>query len=69
MENTKTEKKTTYVDANIIKLNEIEARLDYLESQVAVLMKDREAYIRWINGNMTNETGLLALINSWKNEA
>lgn len=49
-----------------VRLNELEARLDYNDRRIAVLMKDREAYIRLLHGRMNNETGLQAMINGWE---
>lgn len=66
MENKMTKETKTAVDPRDIKIAELEARVDYIDKHISLLMKDREASIRSVHGRMNNEIGLQKLINGWK---
>jgi hypothetical protein len=67
-DNDMTKETKNTVDPRDIRINELEARVEFIESHIALLMKDREASIRLLHGRMNNEIGLQKLINGWKDE-
>jgi hypothetical protein len=49
-----------------MRINQLEARLDAMQSYIDLLMRDREASIRLLHGRMNNEAGIQTLLHGWK---